>query len=102
MKPPPRKQLALGPLDLGHHTPRRVLTVVAGLTILQQLVSHRRQSQAVIELAIGEQSGIRCDPRTAKRELQAAAEVGALPIYPELTDEQQKTVVHALAELYRR
>jgi dTDP-4-amino-4,6-dideoxygalactose transaminase len=33
---------------------------------------------------------------------QAAAEVVALPIYPELTDEQQQTVVRALAAFYHR
>ena len=33
---------------------------------------------------------------------QAAAEVVALPIYPELTNAQQQTVVHALTAFYRR
>ena len=46
-----------------------VLTVVAGALILQQTVSHRRQPQGVVEVAIGHQSSVAGNPRTAKREL---------------------------------
>ncbi len=53
---------------------RGVLTVVAGALILQQVVSHGRQPEGVIEVAIGHQSSVAGDPWTAKRELQAAVE----------------------------
>jgi hypothetical protein len=55
----------------GHH----VLAVLAGAWINELIANHIRQPEGVIELAVGQQSGVGGDPGTVELKLQAAVEI---------------------------
>ena len=60
---------------LPQHPHQRVPAVLAGAGVGEPLARHRAEAERVVEFAIGEQTGIGGDDRTAKLERQPAVEI---------------------------
>lgn len=60
---------------LPEQTGQCVPTILAGACVGQNITRHRRQSEHVVEFAIGKQPGIGSHHRTAKLQHQSAVEI---------------------------
>ena len=54
---------------------QRVTAIPAGACIGEQVTRHRAETESVVELAVGQQSGIGGDPGAMELELQPAVEI---------------------------
>jgi ABC-type Fe3+ transport system substrate-binding protein len=57
------------------HPHERVTAVLAGAAVGQPFARHRAEAKRIVEFAIGEQTGVRRDDRTAKLQRQPAVEI---------------------------
>ena len=60
---------------LPQHPDECMPTILAGAGVSEHLARHRRQSERVVEFAIGEQSCVGGDHRSAKLKHQSAVEI---------------------------
>ena len=60
---------------LPQHAHERVPAVLAGAGIGEPLARHRAEAERIVEFAVGEQTGVGGDDRTAKLEHQPAVEI---------------------------
>jgi hypothetical protein len=57
------------------HTDKRVPAILSGTRICGLLAQHCTEAERVVEFTVGEQTGVRGNDRTAKREDQPAVKI---------------------------